>query len=293
METDNRSDTARAVLLTDHNPRSVINRLPENVFPIRVKLKLARDRARDRADDEFQPPDFPVELRRPITPYIPETTVYFDNPAERPPENEIAWSRQRFCDRLFDVVAQLQEEANNHDVTPTLSELDVVEIPDQYLTTDPETGEYAAKPDLYERKGEMRIARFGKEGTLTATDVREHLEDALPGESRTPVQLVRVEEVQAKPQRLGSTTQVTGGRAQYYTETDAENTGSLELTPAIYELRSRSTAGDRTRPLTPLFPQLDDALPNLLGADELLETITFVGEQQEKTVFHAEEVRQR
>ena len=41
------SATATAALLTDHDPRSVLDRLPNTVFPMRVKLQLSRARDTD------------------------------------------------------------------------------------------------------------------------------------------------------------------------------------------------------------------------------------------------------
>ena len=283
--------TAPAALLTDHNPRSVLDQLPANVFPIRLRLHLPRGRERDTEHDTFCDPDYPVSIREPQTPYIPESTVYFDNPAKRPPGNTSVWQPREFRARLSEVLDHVDETTPHSPDDLTLIDLETVEVPSHFVTTDAETGEYAVKPDLYEKQGEMRIARFEKEGSLTATEVRDDIEDALPGEARTPTRLTRVEEVNAKPSRHGRTTTNSAGRAQFYTETDADQVESLELTPAIYQLRRPGESSDRTRPLSPVISDLDDLLPSLLkNASDLVTTVKFVGEEREQTHFHANEV---
>jgi len=285
------SETTPAALLTDHNPRSVLDRLPNTIFPMRLRLHLPRGRETDTLHEQYQEPDYPVSLREPNTPYIPKSTVYFDNPAKRPPEGTTVWQPGEFHDRLADLLDHVDETTNLLTEDLTLIELEVVEVPAHFVTTDADTGEHVVKPDLYEKQGEMKIARFQKEGSLTATDVRDDLEDALPGEARTPTRLTRVEEVHAKPSRHGQTTTASAGRAQFYTETDAEQVDSLELTPAVYQLRRISDSGDRTRPLGPVLSNLDDLLPSLCKrAPDLVESVQFIGEERKQTHFHANEV---
>jgi len=285
------SETTPAALLTDHDPCSVLDRLPNNVFPMRLRVHLPRGRETDTPHEQFQEPDYPVSLREPETPYIPKSTVYFDNPAKRPPEGTTVWQPREFRDRLDDLLHHVNETTHLSPDDLTLIELEVAEVPTHFVTTDPDTGEHVVTSDLYEKEGEIRIARFQKEGSLTATDVRDDLEDALPGEARTPTRLTRVEEVHAKPSRHGRSTTASAGRAQFYTETDAEQVDSLELTPAVYQLRRSSDSGDRFRPLGPVLSNLDDLLPSLTThTSDLVETVKFVGEEREQTHFHANEV---
>ena len=245
----------------------------------------------DTAHEQFRSPDYPVDLQQPRTPYIPETTVYFENPARRPRDGTAVWRSRAFCDRLTEILDHVTDTTTATEDALALLELEVVEVPTEFVTTDPETGETIATPDLYENEAELRIARFEKEGSLTATQVRDRLDDALPGESRTPTRLTRIEEVHAKPSRQGRTTTGSAGRAKYYTETDAENVDSLDLTPAVYQLRQLSRDGDRTRPLTPVLSDLDSMLPELMrGCPDLVSTVKFVGEERERTQFHATEV---
>lgn len=289
VETD--TATTRAALLTDHDPRSVLDRLPNTVFPMRLKLQLSRSRDADTTHETFRSPDYPVDLHEPQTPYIPETTVYFKNPARRPREGAALWQSNEFRDRLDDVLAHVTETTPLTDDALSLLELEVVEVPTPFVTTDSATGATIVTPDLYKKQAELRIARFEREGSLTATQVRDRLAEALPGESRTPTRLTRIEEVHAKPARQGRTTTGSAGRAKYYTETDAEQVDSLDLTPAIHQLRELSRDGDRTRPLTPVLSDLDAMLPELMrGCPDLVSTVKFVGEERNRTQFHATEV---
>lgn len=286
--------STQAALLTDHDPLSVLDILPSNVFPMRLKLGLPRARGADTTDSTYQSPSFPVNVHQPTAPYIPEQTVYFDNPAERVPDKTIAWSETEFREKLTEELAHLEEEYPIVNTgTLALQELDVVEIPSHFLTTDSSTGDLVAKPDLYERNGEMTMVRFAKERSLSATDVRDSIEEALPGETRTPTRLTRIKQVQAKPSRHGRTTSVSGGRAQYYTETDAEKNNDLSLTPAVYQLEELNVADDRNRPLSLVLDSLEELIPSISEeTGDLVMAVKFAGEEREHTVFHAKEVLQ-
>ena len=286
------TNTITAVLLTEHAPATILEKLPEAVFPVRMKIALPHQRSEDSAHRTFAQPEYPVTVRTPETPYIPETTVYFDNPVERAPDGDKMWRPSDFADAMGEVRDNLDDTAGVDPDNLTLTELDVVEVPDRFLTTDGVTGDIVVKPRLYKKQAEMTVARFGKEGTLSASSVRERLEGALPGESRTPVQLIELMEVQAKQQRHGAETQSTGGRAQYYTETDAEKAGDLSLTPAVYRLEATGQPNDNARPLRVAYSELSSFLPQLMrGGDEVVASVTFVGQTQERTVFQAEDVR--
>lgn len=281
----------RSTLLTEHDPIDVLKRLPSNIFPIRIKLNLPRSRDRDSVDDRFATPDYPVSLQQPRTPYIPETTVYFDNPAERPPDGKTAWRPEDFQTKFTDLLEHIDSETAADVDDLKLESLEIVEVPDHFVTTDADTGYLAVEPKLYERQGELRLARFEKVGSLTATEVRDRLDNALPGETRTPTRLSRVSVVNAKQSRHSRRTTGRAGQARYYTENDAEQVDDLSLTPAVYQLQETSRTGDRTRPLTPALSELDELLPGLMrGAPDLLTTVKFVGQERERTEFHAREV---
>lgn len=286
------SAETRAALLTDHNPLSVLDKLPSNVFPVRMKLGLPRPRGADTTDDTYKSPSYPVSVNQPSAPYIPEQTVHFDNPVERAPDKTTAWTPPEFREKLTEVLNHLEDDhpVVNTD-TLTLQEIDIVEIPSHFLTTDSTTGDLVPKPDMYDRNGEMTMVRFAKEGSLSATNVRDSIKEALPGETRTPTRLTRIKEVQAKPFRHGRTTSVSGGRAQYYTETDAEKNNDLSLTPSVYQLDELNADGDQNRPLSMVLDSLEEFVPTLVNeTDGLVSKVKFVGQEREHTVFHATEV---
>lgn len=285
------STTARIALLTESDPLVVLDTLPKAVFPIRLRLRLNSGAEHDSRDQMYQEPDYPVTLRHPDTPYIPETTVRFDNPALRPIQGTKAWGKTDCIEKMADLIAHLDGVPGVDPEDLSLTELDVVEVPGHLLTTDTETGDVGVKPELYNRREEMVLARFQKDGRVSASQVRDRLEDALPGEERTPIRLVEIQEVTGKPTRLGENTQNRAGRAQYFTEHDAEKVNDLSLTPAVYRLRHLSRPGDRSRPLSPVIGNINEFLPTLSReAPDLVETMTFAGDELEQTVFHAREV---
>lgn len=291
-DTDNteRESTTRAALLADNDPVSVLDRLPNTVFPMRVTVHLPRVRDHDTPDEKFSGSTHPVEVQRPRGPYIPETTIHIDNPAQRPPEDATLWSGSTVRDELVKLREYIEGTITDADALRIVA-LDLVEIPPHFVTTDAQTGDLCAKPDLYEQRGTLRMARFEKEGSLAASEVRDQITHSLPGESRTPIRLTRVTEAQAKPARQGWNTTGTTGRARYFTDKHAEQAGDLGLTPAIYQLEAANGTDARTRPLSSILPHLTDVLPAVADADpELVTTVTFAGEQREQTVFYASEV---
>lgn len=284
------SEKSRAILLTEHHPLTVLDALPEAVFPVSATLTMRRTREADAEHPEFRQPQTPVTVYTPTTAYIPETTVYFENPAERAPRNRKAWRVRSFFEELERVISEMSEAPGVSDDDLQLLGLEVVEVPVHLLTTDSETGATVVKPDLYDRQADLRLARFERVGGLQATAVREELAEALPGESRTPTRLTEVREVTAKPARHSRDTQGRAGTARYYTERDAEQVDDLSLTPATHRLRSEARPGDRSRPLSPILSELDSVLPELAGTDDLLRRVTFRGKTVQREVFHAEEV---
>ncbi len=287
------TQTARTetVLLESPDPFDVLEQLPNAVFPVRAKIQLHRSREHDTTHETFERPSYPVAVQVPTTAYIPETTIYFDNPAERPRGDTKAWTVDEALDGLSDAVDAIVAEYPVEREALALLSVDIVEVPTHFVTTNADSGTPHVKPSLYDRQGEMRIAHFQRDGALSATAVREELSETLPGQSRSPIQLTAVEHVTAKPFRQGQQSQGSAGIARYYTERDAENVDDLSLTPAIYRLQHLARDGDRSRPLRPSLSNLEDLLPVMSRqADDLLRPVTFAGEELERSVFHAEEV---
>jgi hypothetical protein len=285
------TDRASAAILRFLDPIEIIEKLPPTVFPVSAKLQLDRTRRDDYAYEDYRPPDYPVEVRVPVeAPYIPETTIYYDNPAERPPKNVTPTSTADFISGLKEIANHLEEETKTDPQRLYLTGLCVVEVPSQYLTFD--NGARAVKPALYEENAGMTLAYFQKDGSLSAHQVREDLDEALPGETRSPLELVRLDEVTAKPSRLGRGTTQRSGRTRYFTEREAEKSGSLDATPAIWQVNRLQQPGDDTRPLSTVIDEFDRFLPGLAETD-LIRELTFVGQTRTVERFYAEQVLTR
>lgn len=288
---DDEPNRASAAILRLLDPIEIIERLPPTVFPVSAKLQLDRTRRDDHAYKDYRPPDYPVEVRVPIeSPYIPETTIYYDNPAERPPKNVTPTTTADFIDGLKEIANHLEEDTKTDPQRLYLNGLCVVEVPSQYITFD--DGAHAVKPELYEENAEMTLAYFQKDGSVSAHQVRGDLDEALPGETRSPLELVRLDEVTAKPSRLGRGTTQRSGRTRYFTEREAEKSGSLDATPAIWQVNRLQQSGDSTRPLSKVLNELDRFLPALCETD-LIRELTFVGRTQTVERFYAEQVLTR
>jgi len=149
----------RAIILGDLDPISVIESLPPAVFPVTAKVELNRSSTDDSYHSEYRTPEYPVDMSVPTEdPYIPTQTVYFDNPAERPPSEVKSWRPTEFVNKIGEVVDFYEDETNLPAENLYLSGLCVVEIPSRYLSFD--QGQPAADPALYEDNAEMTLAYF-------------------------------------------------------------------------------------------------------------------------------------
>jgi len=277
----------RAIILEEIDPVSVIESLPPAVFPVTAKLELSRSSTDDSTHSTYNTPDYPVDMRVPTEdPYIPTQTVYFDNPAERPPDGATSWSPVDFVEKIEDLAAGFESETG---LAPDLylSGLCVVELPSRYISFD--QGQRAANPMLYEENAEMTLAYFAKDSSLTAHQVREDLGDALPGETRTPMQLTRLDEVHAKPSLIGRDTVGKAGRRRYYSEREAAKSGKESLTPAIWMTNRVGGPAESFRPLDAVISELDEFLPSFTDTS-LPQTVTFQGETEETERFYAEAI---
>jgi hypothetical protein len=291
QDVSNETERAAAAILRVLDPIEIVESLPPTVFPVSAKIQLDRTSREDHAYHNFRPPDYPVEVRVPAeVPYIPEITVHFDNPAERPPKNASPVRATEFVDGLKEIAEHLEEETITDPQRLYLTGICVVEIPSRYLTFD--NGSHAVKPALYEENAGMTLAYFQKDNSLSAHDVREDLKEALPGETRTPLELIRLDEVTAKPSRLGRGTTRRAGRARYFTEREAEKAGSVDSTPAIWQVKRLRRPGDDTRPLETVLDEYHRFLPALSETD-LIRELTFVGQTRTVEQFYAEQVLSR
>jgi len=278
----------RAVILEELNPISVIESLPPAVFPVTAKLELNRSSTDDTHHPEYRTPDYPVDMSVPTEdPYISTQTVYFDNPAERPPSGVKSWRPREFIDKIEELIEFYKDKTNLPPENLYLTGLCVAEIPSQYVSFD--QGQAAADPMLYEEKAEMTLVYFQKDSSLSAHQVREDLGDALPGETRTPIQLTRLDEVHAKPSLIGRDTVGKPGRRRYYSNREAAKSGNESKTPAIWMVDRISQTSDNYRPLDAVITDLDQFLP-VLTDSSLLNTVTFHGSVEETERFYAEAI---
>ena len=248
-------DRTAAAILRLLDPIEVLESLPPTVFPVSAKIQLDRTSVTDQVYQDYNPPEYPVEVRVPAdVPYIPQSTVYFDNPAERHPKNTSPVPVDDFIEGLEEIADHLERETITDPQRLYLTGLCVVEVPPQYLLV--EEGKHGVKPAFYEENAEMTLAYFQKDNSLSAHSVREELEESLPGETRSPLELIRLDEVVAKPSRLGRGTTRRAGRARYFTEKEAEKAGFIETAGENHGFsRGMNPYAPRHNPL--VTPQLD------------------------------------
>lgn len=282
------TDVLQVAYVTCYDPVQVVESLPKPVFPVKMEVRCPPTRTCDTPDETFSTPEYPANIMTPETPYIPSTTVYFDNPASRPPASSKTWRQDEFVEAFAEQVEMLESERDGGNTGVEMGSLTVVEIPQAYLTTDPETGSVVAKPGLYGDKAEMTLARFTRDGTIRATKIRSEVEESIPDESRALTRLTRLVEATAKPTRYGKQTQADPGRARYYTEAESEKYNDPSLMPAVYE--PNTISGDMTRPLSPFIDELGEFLPALVRRSELVTTAKLTGEERQETTFRAENI---
>ncbi|EMA48215.1 hypothetical protein [Halococcus thailandensis] len=278
----------RVVLLAEHDPITVLETLPRTVFPVSARIELGRTVGDDKPYSDHDRGTLPVEPRRPEpVPYIPETTVYFTNPAERAPADRTAWTPQECADELAHLLDHFEAATNTDPERLRLRGLCLAELPAQYLTMD--DGHHVASPMLYEENGPITLTYFRHDLSLAAHDVREELDDALPGRTRSPLQLVRLDELTAKPARHGEGTTGKASRCRYYTEAEAEAANDLSRTPAVWQLERTMTAHGSARPLDTILTQLDDFCPAVADSP-LTKDVTFSGETGTQERFYADDI---
>ncbi|WP_440009166.1 hypothetical protein [Halomicrococcus sp. SG-WS-1] len=291
--TSNRSSEQEEVVVFDESdPIAAIESLPPTVLPVSMKLELGKTTAGDKVHETLSTPEYPVDVRVPKGRYIPASTIHFDNPAERPPRNTKAWRPERFCEKLSELLEELEDFSHIDTSRIYLNGISVVELPPRYTTTDRETGQTVSTPRLYKDEGEMTLAYFRREGGLTATRVRDDLDTAMPGQSLSPPQLVQIKEVSAKPARSSRDTQQPAGRHKYYTEEEAARTNKSDSIPAVWKLRRVASPGESIRPLTPVLDEIDEFVP-ALSESELFQPTEFKGQTKQREQFYAEEVLSR
>jgi hypothetical protein len=280
--------TERVMIFDKHDPITVLETLPRTVFPVSARVELGRTVGDDAQYTEYDHDTSPVIPRKPEpVPYIPETTIYFENPAERAPRNRTVWSPRDCASELAALRDHFKTETNADADRLQLRGLCLAELPARYLTS--QNGRYRASPLLYEENGTITLTYFQHDLSLAAHNVREELEDALPGRTRSPLQFTRLDEVTAKPARDGEGTTQRASRCRYYTEAEAEQYNDLSLTPAVWKLDRTMDEYEDGRPLDTILSQLDEFCPTIADSP-LLREVTFTGEIETQERFYADEV---
>ncbi|TMT78032.1 hypothetical protein E2L06_18325 [Haloterrigena sp. H1] len=291
-KTESEAERQDAVVFDESDPLGAVECLPPTVFPVTVSLELGRTTSSDKTHTQLSTPNYPVDVRVPQGPYIPESTVHFDNPAERPPRNTEPWSPAEFENALADLLSSLDEEDHVDTDRLYLTGLTVAELPPRFVTQDETTGQSVASPDLYTNEGEMTLGTFSRDGTLSAARVREDLDTAMPGQSHSPPQLVQITEVTAKPSRSSRQTQGSAGRRRYYTESEAERAGKVDAVPGVWKMDSIASYGESYRSLNGVLSSIDRFFP-ALSEEDVLQSLSFRGQRETRERFYAEEVIQR
>lgn len=280
------TDELQIAYLREVHPIPLLENLPAPVFPVKLTIECPPTRNSDSSHPEYSAPEYPVNTAIPQTPYIPRSTVYFDNPASRPPAGSQVWKPKEFISALSAQLNAITDDRRQTELPTRVLSATFVEIPYVYLTTDQQTGQPVAKPDLFNNEAEFSLIEFAPDGGVSAAHIQDEI-DGLAGESVSPRRLRQLVVATAKPTRHEQGTQHRPSRTRYYTETEADNTGELSRTPAVYAVDD--VAGE-TRPLSPIIKNLDNCLPQLAQADDIVASATLAGETREKKTFIAEEI---
>ena len=280
------------VIVDESDPRAVIERLPDTVFPVMIQFGLQKSTSGDRPHESLTTPEYPVDVRLPQGPYIPQSTVYFDNPAVRPPRHTPAWRPREFLTSLSELFDELGESPRVDMDRLLLSQVRVVEVAPRYTTTDPETGDTVTTPELYSDRADLTLGTIRRESGLSAARVRDALDTAMPGDTRSPLQLTQITEATAKPARASRITQQPTGRHRYFTENEAERLDQLDATPAVWMLDHAASPAESHRPLDPVLSEIERFFPRLAEGD-LLDHIQLRGRTETREQFYADEVVSR
>lgn len=276
------SNERMSALLADLHVTSLVEDLPPNVFPVAAGLTMRRETSDDSVFMDYKPPEYPLPIRKPEGAYIPNRTVYFENPAEIADNNRKTWPYHEFVDSFREQLQDVDELGPNPEDRIYITHLRIVEIPSAYVTTD--GGHPAASERLYQNEAEMTIGYFSKFTELQAQDVKEELGDALPDETEKPLRLNRIDEVTAKPYDGGA----TQSKRRYYTAGQANSSESYDRTPKIWA-SERFVRDRETRPLDVAVGNIDRFFP-ALSDSQFLKRFKFFGSEKSSSFFVADEV---
>lgn len=262
-------------------PSSKADLLPPGVYLASATVRLDRSTVGDSTDPELRPPAYPAPVKYPAErePYIPETTVWIENPAIVNNQGDKIWEHRKFAEQMANEREKVRSKGFETEDRFYLTGAKFVEVPDKSYLEEDSKGRMRPTKDLYEDHGEMSIAHFEKRPTIGAKDVLEKLreEGALSGQVRQPLRLTRHDQVYAKEYNNAGTTR------RYFSGSQADNDPSVEgvdVRPHIFKHEGEITEKDRDRSdvvvnkLQTSLDRLENHFPHLAASDLLLP-VTF------------------
>lgn len=278
-------------LIHDLKFRELSEQLPENVFPMAVKLTLARAEKRDihmttATDDPIRDPSWPVPIKTSEpSPYIKPTTVYLANPARDFDVNQKIWRFEKFVGRMTAAKEAIGNQYPGDDERLYLNEVRVCEIPPEYAYREDDdgntvrdgangVGRRAIDRAIYDDRAEMYIGHFKKRPSITDEHVREQLGERAPGDVLQPLRLTDVERVYAKNHRNANTCR------KYFSKGQAEKYNVPNLAPREYDAENEAYT---QQALHEHFPELTES--------DFLDVVKFDGHYSTDERFVPEDAR--
>lgn len=240
--------TRTEFLIHDLKFRELSEQLPVNVFPMSVKLTLARTEKRDvhmttATDEPIRERAWPVPVKTSEpSPYINPTTVHIANPARDFDVSQKIWRFEEFVHRMTAAKEAIANQYPGDDERLYLNAIKVCEIPPEYAYLEDEDGNKISDDEgvvgfgqraidraIYDDRAEMYIGHFTKRPTIADENVREQLGERAPGDVLQPLRLKRVKRVYAKNHRNANTCR------KYFSKGQAEKYQVPNLAPREFD----------------------------------------------------------
>ena len=259
--------TRTEFLIHDLKFRELSEQLPTNVFPMSVKLTLARTEKRDihmttATDEPIRERSWPVPVKTSEpSPYIKPTAVFIANPARDFDVNSKIWRFEEFVNRMTAAKEAIANQYPGDDERLYLNAVRVVEIPSEYAYLEDDNGNKirdgtngvgnrAIDRSIYDDRTEMYIGHFTKRPSINDEHVREQLGERAPGDVLQPLRLKSVERVYAKNHRNANTCR------KYFSEGQANSYQVPNLAPRDFDADSEAYTQQALREH---FPKLVDS----------------------------------
>ena len=274
------------ILVRNLRVKELANQLPTNVYPVKVGVELTRPHDQDQSFKRMRQPEYPVTVRESShAPYVPPTTVHFQNPYEFPPKGANKWRFEPFAEGLAEIVSEVEKQYPEVSQRLYLNNLVLCEIPEEYAR------EVDGKRDwdrsLYEDRADFRAGYFKKRPRITDDEIQEELGPRLPGNVIKPLRLTEIKEVNAKEHRGDEKTTAASTRRKYFTSGQAERYGDNSLAPTKWDLDDQSiekaVGQEGAEAAKSFFPTLSET--DFFGAVE------FTGRWVDRETFEEESVR--